>query len=262
MTKGQWVGIGAALTLMAGIVALFVLRSPATTGEFVLRPPGGATAGRSGETLFVRETGATSDTGQRTESTNRNAGTSPQDSAPTEIVVQVVGAVKHPGVYHLSATARNDDGVKAAGGLTSDANPASINLAAHAVDGSQIYIKTHKEQASGGAVDEIGSQTTIGAAPIIKYGGTATGPRRVARSGGSREGRSPKLKDPSEGKVNINTAPAEDLERIPNVGPSMAQKIITYRQENHGFKSVDDLMQVSGIGQKKFAKMAPFVKVH
>ena len=61
--------------------------------------------------------------------------------------------------------------------------------------------------------------------------------------------------------VNINTASAEELQRISGIGPSMAEKIIAYRQENHGFQSVDDLMQVSGIGPKKFEKMAPFIKL-
>ena len=64
------------------------------------------------------------------------------------------------------------------------------------------------------------------------------------------------------GKININTASAEELQRLPNIGPAMAEKVIAYRQENHGFQSAEDLMQVSGIGPKKYAKISPLIKIH
>ncbi len=179
------------------------------------------------------------------------------------IVVQVTGAVKHPGVYHLRVTARNDDAVKAAGGLRSDANSASVNLAAHAVDGSQLYVKTMKEQPQGGAGDEaVVLPTRAGG---LGAGGVDASRKRAAGSvaagkfiGGAK---SAKLRNPSQGKVNINTATADELQKLPNVGPSIAEKIIAYRQENRGFQSIEDLMQVSGIGAKKFERMQPFLKV-
>jgi competence protein ComEA len=82
------------------------------------------------------------------------------------------------------------------------------------------------------------------------------------RSSESHESdRSAKLKTPGEGVVNLNTSSADDLERLPGVGPALAQRIIDYRTQSGPFQAPEDLMQVRGIGQKKFAKVQPFVVV-
>jgi comEA protein len=77
----------------------------------------------------------------------------------------------------------------------------------------------------------------------------------------SPENHSEKLKSPSDGQVNINTASLEDLEKLPGVGPAMAGRILEFRKVNGSFSDVEQLMDVNGIGEKKFAKMKPFVKV-
>jgi competence protein ComEA len=180
-----------------------------------------------------------------------------------EVVVHVAGAVKHPGVYHLHAGARNDDAVKAAGGLAGNANEASVNLAAPAVDGAQLYIKNQTEQPSGGAGEDGSAAPPITSSVRPGKSAGASKPATKASNGVRPESSKPaKLKDPSEGKINLNTASSEELQRISGIGPAMAEKIISYRQESHGFQSIDDLLQISGVGAKKLAKWSPFLKLH
>ena len=277
MVHSKTVGVVALLVLILGIVSLSVLKNASSTPGIVVREPrvrgyNAVPQPREPAPLVSEAPPAATDTSRAAPSgsslTARTGPEAPLINAPLptpEVVIQVAGAVKRPGVYHLAAGARNDDAVKAAGGLGADANAASVNLAAHAVDGSQIYIKTRKQQPSGGAGEDAagivpstsGSTASGGAKSSPSSRGTAAN----ARKGGTAT-KPAKLKDPSEGKVNLNTASAEDLQRISGIGPSMAEKIIAYRQENHGFQSVEDLMQVSGVGAKKFAKWSPFLKIH
>ncbi len=89
------------------------------------------------------------------------------------------------------------------------------------------------------------------ATPVV-----TTTPRRTTRSSGSR---SKELRDPSEGTININTASQTQLERLPRVGPSTAKKIIEYRREHGGFRTVDELLEIRGIGPKTMEQLRPFV---
>ena len=176
-------------------------------------------------------------------------------AAATELVVHVAGAVKKPGVYHLKADARNADALEAAGGATPEANTDGVNLAAHVQDGVQLYIPTHKEQPAGGAAE------SPPAASVTKNHDTKS-PHSPASSHSEKGDKSAKLSDPSQGQINLNTADTEQLQRIPGIGPAMAEKVLAFRKENGGFKTIEDLLQVSGIGERKFEKMKPFVKVH
>jgi len=182
-------------------------------------------------------------------------------SRPEEVVVQVAGAVKRPGVYHLRVGARFDDAVKAAGGLAANANPASVNLAAKAPDGAQLYVKNRIEQPTGGVGEEAGG-IVLPAQPAGKSGLKASAKSPTTRTASASGGRTAKLTDPSQGKVNLNTATSEELQKVRGIGPAMAAKIITYRTENHGFQSLEDLLQVSGVGSKTYAKLSPFLKIH
>ena len=176
-----------------------------------------------------------------------------------EIVVHVTGAVKKPGVYHLPLASRGDDAIKVAGGATADANPDALNLAAHLEDGSQIHVPTRKEQSSSAAPtpDSLVRRDTGGVPkketkPAAAHSNSHTG--HGGRGGG-------KLKADSGATININTADAETLQKLPGIGPSMADRILDYRKTNGGFKTPEELMEVSGIGPKKFDKMQPFVRV-
>jgi competence protein ComEA len=182
-------------------------------------------------------------------------------------VVHVAGQVRHPDVYTLPAAARVADAVRIAGGARPDADLDAVNLAAHIQDGEQIYIPSQK------LIDT----TTMGLKPSPAHGslpGAPAPPGRIALAGpltavkhslsgqGKERGtssKSEKLTDPSQGMVDLNNAGEEDLERLPGVGPSTAARILEFRSTNGKFTSIEDLMNVKGIGPAKFAKMKPFL---
>jgi len=277
VSKSKSIGVIAALVLILSVVSVSVLKNASSAPGITLREPevhgpvgaapiagsGAPSGGGLGPAGRISATNSVPSEAGVSRPSGSDAGSNDAVQVKAEIVVQVAGAVKRPGVYHLRTDARNDDAVKAAGGLGANANAASANLAAHAVDGSQLYIKTLKEQPVGG-VDEVTAATVSGSSGKVTAGPTASvKSSRTATSNSKRAagGKPAKLKDPSEGKININTASAEELQRITGIGPSMADKIIAYRQENHGFLSLEDIMQVRGVGAKTFAKWEPFLKL-
>ena len=155
---------------------------------------------------------------------------SEQDSDVRQVGVDVEGAVASPGLYLVSADARVNDAVAAAGGMTSDADRQRVNLAQKVEDGMQVYVPSREE------------------APAAT-GTTTTGAGQASSSGASK------------GKVNLNTASAEELQTLSGIGSSLSQRIIDYRQANGPFKSVDDLRKVSGIGDTRFKSLKDLVCV-
>jgi competence protein ComEA len=147
-------------------------------------------------------------------------------------VVQVVGAVRRPGVYRLRSGRRVDDAVHQAGGATRRADLAGVNLAAKVSDGQQIIVP-----AAGAS------------------GAAATGPAGSAGGTGAGAGAAPGQ------PLNLNTATPEQLDQLDGVGPATAQKIVAYRQAHGGFRSVSELDQVPGIGEKKLAALKDRVRV-
>ena len=145
-------------------------------------------------------------------------------------VVQVVGAVRRPGVYRLQSGRRVDDAVHEAGGSTRRADLAGVNLAAKVSDGQQIIVP-----AAGAS------------------GAAATGP--AGSAGGTGAGAAPGQ------PLNLNTATPEQLDQLDGVGRATAQKIVAYRQAHGGFRSVSELDQVPGIGEKKLAALKDRVRV-
>ena len=141
-------------------------------------------------------------------------------SSAAVIYVHILGQVNDPGLYALHDGDRAVDVVAAAGGLTASADPAALNLARFLSDGEQIIVP-----AVGRAVP--------------------AGVRREARRSG--------------GKVNINTADEPTLETLPRVGPAMAARILAWRAANGRFTAVEDLMSVSGIGEKTFEGLKDLV---
>ena len=151
-------------------------------------------------------------------------------------MVYVCGAVRTPGVVRLPAGARVTDALELAGGPTAKAELAAVNLAAPVTDGQQILVPER-----GAAV----------AAPATSGSSSASGALSVSPAGGSAPG----------ALININTASLEELDSLDGVGPSTAQKIIDYRTENGGFKTIDEIKEVPGIGDAKFAAMKDSITV-
>lgn len=152
------------------------------------------------------------------------------------LAVDVKGAVVHPGLYKFGAGSRINDAIKAAGGATEDAALESLNLAQPLDDGMEIRVPRAGE---------------VVTAPPVK---SVSPPK----SGSSR---SSGKKQMPVGKVSLNSATLQELQQLPGVGPSTAQKIIEYRTQSGGFKSIAEVENVKGIGPKKFAQMQPYLSL-
>jgi competence protein ComEA len=157
-------------------------------------------------------------------------------ATPGPIMVYVNGHVVAPDVYELPPDGRVGDAVEAAGGWADDADTAVVNLAQPLVDGMQIYVPSETE-------------TTAVPPPVVTEPNTST-----------RSGTSIDVTD-SNGLVNINTASLEELDALPGVGPSTAQKILNYRDEYGRFNTIEELMNVSGIGEAKFGSVKDLITV-
>jgi competence protein ComEA len=160
------------------------------------------------------------------------------EAEPTEVVVHAAGAVTTPGLYRLPPDARVADVVAAAGGLAADADGDRLNLAAPLADGMRVYVPRVGEAVVPPVVaGEAPSQTTDGE---TEGDPTTGGP---------------------EALVDVNTATAAELDELPGVGPATAEAIIDHREEQGPFRSVDDLLDVRGIGDAKLADLRDRVRV-
>ncbi|MEU9929316.1 helix-hairpin-helix domain-containing protein [Streptomyces anulatus] len=147
-----------------------------------------------------------------------------------QIVVDVSGKVRRPGVRRLPAGSRVADALDAAGGVRAGTDMTGLNRARLLMDGEQVVV------------------------------GLPPGPPVSGPAGGGQAGiDGPGGAGPSA-PLSLNTATAEQLETLPGVGPVLAQHMIDYRAENNGFRSVDELRQVSGIGDRRFAELQPLVR--
>ena len=164
----------------------------------------------------------------------------------TRLYVDVAGAVHRPSLYVLPPESRVMQAIRAAGGPTAEADLDAVNLAEKVTDGEKVFVPRRGIPPPLSAPGDPSST-------LIK---TETKPSK-----GAAAGRVGKITAASGDQIALNTATEADLERLPGVGPSMAGRILTYRQQAGRFEKIEDLTQVTGIGPKKFAKIAPFVRL-
>lgn len=171
-----------------------------------------------------------------------------------EVVVSVQGMVHHPGLLRVQASTRVGEAIEAAGGGLPKAVVLGINLAEPVSDGMQIVVDDRgsrvvyagRAQAAPGGAGGAGADGT-------KPGGTGSG---AATNGGKPDGA-----EGAEGKVNLNTADAAQLETISGIGPATAEAIIAWRESNGPFTSTEQLLDVRGIGPAKFEAMRDAVTI-
>jgi competence protein ComEA len=163
------------------------------------------------------------------------------------IRIHVAGAVRKPGVYSLPAWARVTDAVKKAGGAAPNADLDAINLADRLVDGEQLRVpvKGRRERLA------LHRPTAAPEAPAPEVGGRGVG--RYPFAAAAESGPAPKQ------PVNLNTADREQLESLPGVGPSTAERIMAYREARGPFLRLEDLLNVPGIGPAKLDRIREHV---
>ncbi len=153
------------------------------------------------------------------------SGAGPREGASPEVVVDVGGKVRRPGVLTLPAGSRVADALRAAGGVRAGADLTGLNRARVLFDGEQVLVGVPGAPAGGG--------------PAPGPGGGAGG---------------------SGAPVSLNTATAEEFDGLPGVGPVLARRIVDHRTEHGGFRAVEELREVDGIGERRFADLQPLVR--
>ena len=205
------------------------------------------------------------------------------DGAATaaDMVVHVTGAVMKPGVYHVPAGGRINDAVQLAGGVRADGYADALNLAEKLQDGERVYVPTRAEwqqiTAAQGPPQLItrdpGTPVPTAAAPSSRatpheHAATSTATQTATKGSPAAQAGAPaaapahrSAKELPKAPVDLNTATNEQLQQLPGVGDSTAQKILEYRKAHGKFTDPTQLIGVAGIGPKKFARIAPYIKL-
>jgi competence protein ComEA len=210
-----------------GIAALVVV---AIAAGFIWYRLGAADAGEASTTRRAPTTTAPTSGSAAAGSSTANGSSSGGTKKGERVTVHVAGAVAKPGVYDLDAAARVIDAIEAAGGGAPDADLNRLNLAAKVADGQRVLVQRVGEAAPAGSASPGGSGSVGGSA------------------------------DPSA-LVSLNSATQAELEALPGIGPSLAGAIITERERRGGFRSVNELRDVRGIGEKRFADLKDKVTI-
>jgi competence protein ComEA len=166
------------------------------------------------------------------------------DAEAGRVVVHVLGAVRRSGVVELPASSRVGDALERAGGVTDDADLDRLNLARVLTDGERLYVPRVGQQEVPEALEPV----TEGAPDGTRDGSAGSGSAESTGAGASAV-------------VDLNTADQAALETLPGIGPGLAGRIIAWRDEHGRFTAVEDLLDVSGIGDVRFAELRDRVRV-
>lgn len=189
----------------------------------------GVSGAKNGQPLVDGSAGAADDVAPESGSAGTGTGSD-------TIAVYVCGAVKKPGVYELAAGSRVYEAVAMAGGMTKEASQRSVNQAGTLSDGQMIVILT----------DEEAEEASHGEQP---NGAVFNGQISDGKTGSG------------DGRVNINTASAQELKSLPGIGDAKAAAIVAYREEHGAFSAAADIKKVSGIGESMFARLENLIRV-
>ncbi|MDM8299770.1 helix-hairpin-helix domain-containing protein [Collinsella tanakaei] len=176
---------------------------------------------RGSERLVIERTDPQVETASHGEAGAGGSSAEVAGDQASSVVVDVSGAVRNPTVATLPKGSRVYEAIEAAGGLADDADLSALNRAAVLEDGEKVYVPTASQEPEGGSGEPSSSQE-----PAL---------------------------------VNINLADVDELDALPGIGPATAQAIVDDRAANGRFASAEDLMRVSGIGEKKFEKLATLI---
>lgn len=160
-----------------------------------------------------------------------------------ELVIDVAGKVRHPGIHRLPPGSRVTDALRAAGGVLHGASTLGLNRARLLTDGEQIVVG---EPRAAGAADTESAGSGGNAGTAAGAGGNGAAGNGAAAGGG--------------GPVSLSAATEQQLDALPGVGPVLARHIVEFRTRHGGFTSVDQLRQVTGIGDRRFADLRPLVQ--
>ena len=154
------------------------------------------------------------------------------------VIIHITGSVKNPGIVKLKEGSRIEDAIESAGGLTENADITKVNLAYVVEDGTKIKIPSASEE-------DIGDEDIIDR----KSGDNIIIEENTVSSNNSTQ------------TININKATEKEFETLPGIGPSLASKIIEYRNQNGKFESIEDIKNVNGIGDNKYEKIKDLITV-
>lgn len=194
-----------------------------------------------------------------------------KENKEEKIIVHLSGAVEKEGIIELDENSRIADAIEKAGGIKENACIDEINLAYKLEDGMKIYIPTKEEckkqqeekkqliQTETSGISNSNSQesqnknTTTSSGTAANAGKTNSGSTSITGTSSNNTAK--------QGEVNINTASQTELETLPGIGPSTALKIVNYRKEKGKFKKIEDIKEVSGIGDSKYNKIKDLITI-
>lgn len=199
------------------------------------------------ENIFLEETENLEIENQAKEGAEESEETTEKE----KIIVHISGAVQNEGIVELESGSRVADAIEKAGGLKENAYMDEINLAYQLEDGEKIHIPTIEEQK-----EKENQESKVENESATGSDGTISRSSNSSINNGSQN-----EKTSNQTKININTATEQELDTLPGIGPSTATKILDYRKEKGKFKTIEEIKEVSGIGENKYEKIKDRITV-